>query len=58
MDPQVANRNMLHTNRDLHEARILPKVGAAAAGWRRRHSLGFADPETGIAFGYVMNRMQ
>jgi hypothetical protein len=21
-------------------------------------SLGFADPATGIAFGYVMNRMQ
>ena len=28
--------------------------GHAGAGG----SLGFADPETGIAFGYVMNRMQ
>jgi CubicO group peptidase (beta-lactamase class C family) len=28
--------------------------GHAGAGG----SLGFADPETGVAFGYVMNKMQ
>jgi CubicO group peptidase (beta-lactamase class C family) len=36
-----------------------PDVGASAFGHAGAGgSLGFADPEAGVGFGYVMNQMQ
>ncbi len=41
---------MLHTN--LH-----PKLGPGSFGHSGPGTLGFADPDSGVAFGYVVNRI-